>query len=107
MAIIDRMPHVSNVNLLRYARCWGVLVGTGFIGFGVHDVLSFEALPKMLTPENVGEFFQLRRHFGAWPGWVAVVLGTFYLVAGLLRLRGWGVRPLPDAEAADWALSPG
>lgn len=72
-------------------------MATVIIAFAVHDILTFEPLPQTLTPENVGAFLELRRHFGTWPGWTMLACALVYLVGGLSILHGVDPSPPPDA----------
>lgn len=75
---------------------WGMLLfGTIVAALGARDIVGFEPLPTVISPENILAFLDFRRYFGIWPGLLGVVGGVGFLMIGLLVLMGLGVRPLP------------
>lgn len=75
-----------------------LLFGAVVAAFGARDVVGFEPLPTVISPENILAFLDFRRYFGIWPGMLGIVAGVGFLVVGLLVLMGFGVRPLPPVR---------
>ena len=78
---------------------WAVLLfGTVVAAFGARDVVGFEPLPTVISPENILAFLDFRRYFGIWPGLLGMVTGVGFLVVGLLVLMGLGIKSVPGHE---------
>lgn len=78
-----------------------LLIGAVVTAFAVRDVVGFEPLPAVVTPDNIREFLDFRRYFGIWPGVAGIVGGVGFCVMGLLVSLGLGVGPLPTSGATD------
>lgn len=82
-----------------------LLIGAVVTAFAVRDVVGFEPLPTVVTPDNISEFLDFRRYFGVWPGVSGIVGGAGICVMGLLVSLGFGVKPFPTGEAEDHSPS--
>src|SRR5690606_4282098 len=74
-------------------RCIGwvmLLFGTVVAAFGARNVVGFEPLPTLISPENILACLDFRRYLGIWPWVLGIGAGVGFLVVGLLLLVGFG-----------------
>lgn len=75
-----------------------LLLGAVATVFGARDIIGYEPLPAVMSPDNILAFLDAKRYFGVWPGVVAVMAGIGFLAVGLLVLMGFVVKPSTAGE---------